>query len=39
MKILICMGTRGRGAVAGALPGSVATKVRHLAQLPLLLAR
>lgn len=36
---LVCMGTHGRGAVSGALLGSVATKVLHLANVPVLLAR
>ncbi|MDO8932502.1 MAG: universal stress protein [Rhodocyclaceae bacterium] len=36
---LICLGTHGRGAVAGAVLGSVATKVLHLARVPVLLAK
>lgn len=36
---LICMGTHGRGAVANAVLGSVATKVLHLADRPVLFAR
>lgn len=36
---LICLGTHGRGAVAGALLGSVAAKVLHLANTPVLLAK
>ena len=36
---LICLGTHGRGAVAGAVLGSVAGKVLHLAQVPVLLAK
>ncbi len=36
---LICMGTHGRGTVAGALLGSVATKVLHLSSVPVLLAK
>ena len=36
---LICLGTHGRGAVAGALLGSVAGKVLHLARMPVLLAK
>lgn len=35
----ICIGTRGRGSVAGLLLGSVATKVIHLAPCPVLLVR
>jgi nucleotide-binding universal stress UspA family protein len=34
---LIVMGTRGRGAVAGLVLGSTATKVLHLAAVPVLL--
>lgn len=36
---LICLGTHGRGALAGAALGSVATKVLHLAKVPVLLAK
>jgi len=36
---LICLGTHGRGAVAGAMLGSVAGKVIHLATTPVLLAK
>lgn len=36
---LICLGTHGRGAVAGAMLGSVASKVLHLAKVPVLLAK
>lgn len=36
---LICLGTHGRGAVAGALLGSVAAKVLHLAKVPVLVAK
>lgn len=36
---LICLGTHGRGAVANAALGSVATKVLHLSNVPVLLAR
>ena len=36
---LICLGTHGRGAVAGVLLGSVAGKVLHLARTPVLLAK
>ncbi|OHC69557.1 MAG: universal stress protein UspA [Rhodocyclales bacterium GWA2_65_20] len=36
---LICLGTHGRGAVAGVVLGSVAGKVLHLAQVPVLLAK
>lgn len=36
---LICMGTHGRGAVANALLGSVATKVLHLSERPVLFPR
>ena len=35
----ICIGTRGRGSVAGLLLGSVANKVIHLAPCPVLLVR
>lgn len=35
----ICIGTRGRGSVAGMLLGSVATKVISLAPCPVLLVR
>ena len=35
----ICIGTRGLGAVAGLLLGSVANKVIHLAPCPVLLVR
>lgn len=35
----IVMGTHGRGAVAGAVMGSVATKVVHLAKVPVVLVR
>jgi nucleotide-binding universal stress UspA family protein len=36
---LIVMGTRGLGAVASALLGSVATKVIHLASVPVMLVK
>jgi len=36
---LICMGTHGRGALAGAMLGSVAAKVLHHAAVPVLLAK
>ncbi len=36
---LICLGTHGRGAIAGAVLGSVANKVLHLATIPVLLAK
>jgi nucleotide-binding universal stress UspA family protein len=36
---LICLGTHGRGAVSGAMLGSVAAKVLHLATMPVLLAK
>ena len=36
---LICMGTRGLGAAAGFLMGSVATKVLHGAKVPVLLVK
>lgn len=36
---LIAMGTHGRGAVAGTLMGSVATKVLHLSERPVLFPR
>jgi len=36
---LICLGTHGRGAISGAMLGSVAAKVLHLAQVPVLLAK
>jgi nucleotide-binding universal stress UspA family protein len=35
----LCMGTRGRGPLAGALMGSVAVQVLHLASVPVLLAK
>jgi len=35
----IAMGTHGRGGLAGALLGSVATKVIHLADMPVLLVK
>lgn len=35
----IVMGTRGRGSIAGALLGSVTTKVIHLADMPVLLIK
>ena len=35
----ICMGTRGLGHVTGMLLGSVATKVIHLADVPILLVK
>lgn len=35
----IAMGTHGRGGLAGALLGSVATKVIHLAEMPVLLVK
>lgn len=35
----IVMGTHGRGAVSGAVMGSVATKVAHLAQVPVVLVK
>lgn len=36
---LIVMGSRGMGAVASALLGSVATKVAHLSSMPVMLVR
>ncbi len=36
---LICMGTRGLGAAAGLMMGSVATKVLHNAKVPVLLVK
>jgi len=36
---LIVMGAHGRGAIGGALLGSVATKVVHLASVPVLLVK
>jgi nucleotide-binding universal stress UspA family protein len=36
---LICIGSRGLSAAAGALLGSTATKVLHLSPLPLLLVK
>ena len=36
---LIVIGTRGRGSLAGALLGSVTTKVIHLAEVPVLLVK
>lgn len=36
---LICMGTRGLGAAAGLMMGSVATKVLHNARVPVLLVK
>ena len=36
---LICLGTHGRGAISGVVLGSVAGKVLHLAQVPVLLAK
>ena len=36
---LICIGTRGMAAAANALLGSTATKVLHLATIPVLVAR
>lgn len=36
---LLCLGTRGRGPLAGALMGSVAVQVLHLASVPVLLAK
>ena len=36
---LICLGTHGRGAISGAVLGSVAGKVLHLARVPVLLAK
>lgn len=36
---LICLGTHGRGVVAGAMLGSIAAKVLHLAKVPVLLAK
>jgi nucleotide-binding universal stress UspA family protein len=35
----IVMGTHGRGAIAGLLLGSIATKVLHLSQVPVLLVK
>jgi nucleotide-binding universal stress UspA family protein len=36
---LVLMGSHGRGAVSGALLGSVATKVLHLCERPVLLVK
>ena len=36
---LICMGTRGLGAAAGLMMGSIATKVLHNAKVPVLLVK
>lgn len=36
---LICMGNHGRGALPNAILGSVATKVLHLARIPVLLSK
>ena len=36
---LICIGTRGRTGIAGALIGSVASKVLHISDVPVLLAK
>jgi nucleotide-binding universal stress UspA family protein len=36
---LIVMGTRGLGSIANMLLGSVATKVIHLAEVPVLLIK
>jgi len=36
---LVIMGTHGRGALAGAMLGSVATKVIHLSPVPVLLVK
>jgi len=36
---LICLGTHGRGSLANAALGSVATKVLHLSKAPVLIAR